>query len=375
MRFFRSTLPVSLVLFSLPATGQQALPPDRALRAGIETVYELRLPAEGTPQLPARANSLAFDRGGRLFILDRASTFVWVFGAGGTLERKINLGEAARSALQMTVAVDGSLVMTDPARRRFVVVDPDRPHSASMHAFGDVIVTGPLIAHPNGGVVTQVRPLPDPSGGEWARDQMPLMWFRLDGRPAVQLHTFRRTPEVRGGAPGFSTIPLFAPLPSGAIAIADPREYRISLIRDGHAQHIVRSVRRRAVGERDRRSAAARAACAPLQMVGPGGRAPADPAMVARAAAQQGTTDQLTALSRLAWSPAGQIWIERTGTDLNQPGLVDVYTDAGSYVGSVANIGVPDAWARDARTAAFVRQDSECRTTITVKRIRLADAQ
>jgi hypothetical protein len=54
---------------------------------------------------------------------------------------------------------------------------------------------------------------------------------------------------------------------------------------------------------------------------------------------------------------------------------VDVYRADGGFVGSLDGAGVPDAWSPDGGTAAYVTRDAACRTTITVRRLRVGPAR
>jgi hypothetical protein len=248
-----------------------------------------------------------------------------------------------------------------------VVVDPARPGGRREHSLGDLLPTGALVSHPAGGVVVQARPLPDVSSGSWSRD-VQFRWFPLDGRGATTIRSVAPAQGARGGAPGVSSMPLVAVLPSGLAVADDPRRYRVELSTGGRTLLLERPSAPRALTAAERAWLEARAGCAPVRLVGAAGRG--DASMMAgfrRRAAD--LPDRVSAISRMAWSPAGELWIERPGPRLDRPGSVDVFRHDGTFLGALQGLGVPDAWAPDGRTAAFVSRGSDCATTVTVRRI------
>lgn len=365
MRLFGSGAALAVLLLVCSADAQTGT---RTVRSTADVLYTLRLSATATERLPANAHAVAFDARGRLFVLDRSDGLVWVFGAGGALERRLALGEAARNALHMTLTGEGRLVFTDPARGALLVVDPALPAEARQHPLGGGVPSGALLPHPREGVVVQMRSLPDVTSGSWSRD-VQFRWYPLNGRPATTVRSVSPSADARSGAPGASSMPLVAVLPSGVAVAADPRRYRVELFTQGRSRVLERSVAPRAITPADRSWLAARSACAPVRLVG--GADPADPAMLAgfRSPASEQHPEQVSAISRMAWSPAGQLWIERPGARLDHAGSVDVYTADGTFLGALQGIGVPDAWAPDGRTAAYVARGPDCRTTVTVRRI------
>lgn len=363
----------ALVLLAARGAAQGGTPP---LRAEGETLYTLRLPASATDRLPGNANAVAFDPRGRLLVLDRASGAVWVFGGRGALERRIDLGESGRNALDMAVLHDGRLVVSDASRRALVVVDPARPTNARAHPLGELVPSGGLIAHPAGGVVVQARQLPNRSSGEWSRD-IHYRWFPLDGRAPSTLQRVAPASGARSGAPGVSAMPLLAVGPEGTAVAADPRSYRVVLSAGGRSRTLERSHAGRPLTQDDREWLDARSACSPARVVGPSGRAAADPSMLAGAgqAAPRARPERASAIARIGWSPAGQLWIERPGPRLDRSGTVDVYRADGGFLGSLDGLGVPDAWSRDGGTAAYVTRSADCRTTVTVRRLQVGSSR
>jgi hypothetical protein len=373
MTFRSRWICAALLLLASSGAAQGRTP--TSLRASGETLYTLRLPAEATDLLPGNANAVAFGPQGRLFMLDRASGAVWIFDQRGTLERRADLGETGRTAVGMAVTRDGRVVVSDPSRRALVVVDPARPAGARTHALGELMPSGALAAHPDGGVVVQARQLPSLSTGEWSRD-LHFRWFPLDGRPPSTLRTVAPAPGARSGAVGVSAMPLLTAVPGGTAVAADPRSYRVVLTTGGRARTLERSLPGRPLTPVDRTWLDARARCSPARMVGPSGAA-ADPSMLAgaRQGASQPLPERVSAVARLGWSPAGQLWIERPGPRLDRPGIVDVYRADGGFVGSLDGAGVPDAWSPDGGTAAYVTRGADCRTTVTVRRLQVGPAR
>lgn len=357
-----------------PVSGQQRpISPDRPIEASVEAMYTLLLPVEASQRLPGHAHAVAFDRQNRLYVLDRASSTVWIFGERGALEQRLHLGDAARSVFQMTVTVDGRMIVSDTRRRAFVTVDANQPHRATVHPFGLFALTGPLMAHPSGGVITRVRPLPDSAGSYWDRKRMLVKWFPLDGRPPGTLLTLTHSL----GAPVLYSAPLVAPLPSEGVAVAMPDAYRINLVQSGRIQKISRPVQPKAIGDSDRRWLKAKSACSGVQTIGPTGHNRGEPAMVPRQSPPdiERFPEKMPVLTRLAWNPVGRLWIARPLESLAKPDIVDVFTAEGMFVGSIQGVGVPDAWGWDGQTAVFVEVGLDCRTTIRVRRIRLSESR
>lgn len=355
----------AMALCAAPAAGQADAP---TLRVTGQTIYTLRLPAAATDRLPAQAHTVAFDGRARLFLLDRTSGAVWIFGPDGSLDRRVEVGGPARNAMHMSVTREGRIVLSDGAQRALVTIDPARPSDAATHPLGDYVPSGALIPHPSGGVVVQARSLPNRATGAWDRD-VHLRWYPLDGRAPRTLRAVAPADGARTGAPGVSSMPLAAVLPDGLAIAADPRVYRVELSSGGRTRTLSRSGTGRAVTEADREWLASRARCTPARVVGPSG--PADPGMLAGAgpAVAQRHPERVSAISRMGWSPLRELWIERPGARLDRPGPVDVYRADGSFRGVLAGIGVPDVWTPDGQVAAYLTRDAGCRVTITVRQV------
>lgn len=234
---------------------------------------------------------------------------------------------------------------------------------------GPVAPTGPLAAHPDGGVVMQARPI---SEGDLAAGRIPpprLLWFPLDGRRPVVLHAFAGTPGSRGVRNPLTPGPLTAPLSGGGAVVALADGYRLQVVREGRAREIARTVRPRAVSDRDRHWAQRQAACEQVFMVGPSGRAQAN---VGGAPPMRDLPDRMPILRALGVAPDGRIWVERTPADLDRAGPVDVFGTDGRLLGSVEGVGVPRAWASDGQTVAYVTRDARCRVTVEVRRVSIS---
>lgn len=350
-----------------PAAGQTpALSPSN-VAARSQTLFRHTLGPQSPPALPASADAVAFDRGNRLHVLDRQNRFIYVFRTDGALDRRLDLRGVADSPLQMTVTRDDRIVVSDIARKVLISIDPRDPRRATEHAIGEVALSGPLAAHPDGGVVTQARPVPE---ADLAAGRIPparVVWFPLGGRAPVVPHTFASTSAGRGPRNPLTPGPLMAPLSGGGAVVALPEAYRLQVVRDGREREIARTASARAVGDRDRHWARQQAACGRVFMVGPSGRTQVN--LGGAAPPMPRLPDRMPVLRALGVAPDGRIWVERTPADPDRAGPVDVLGVDGRLLNSVEGIGVPGAWAPDGQTVAYVTRDAGCRDTVEVRRV------
>lgn len=75
-------------------------------------------------------------------------------------------------------------------------------------------------------------------------------------------------------------------------------------------------------------------------------------------------------IRRMAVDPAGNLWIERSGPSLDQPGAVDVVSPQGRYLGTLGGWELPAAFSPGGRVA-YVRKDALGVQRVSVMRIRL----
>lgn len=371
-RNYRIPLLAATLLFlggAAEAAAQGGTASPGRLTARSQALFTLSIDPNAAPGLPGSADAVAFDRGSRLYVLDRQSGFVYVFRPNGGLDLRIELRPLIGAPLQMTVTRDDRVVVSDAARQVFISIDPRNPGRSTTHPVVDMALTGPLAPHPDGGVVTQVRPL---SESDLARGSIPppqVVWFPLDGRSAVVLHAFPGTPGPRGTRNPLTPPPLAAALPDRGAVVALGDAYRLQVVRGGRAREIVRSISARAVTARDRQWAERQAACEQVFMAGPSGRAGAN---VRTAPPLRDAPARMPVIRGLGVDPEGRIWVERTPSDMERAGPVDVFAADGRLLGSVEGIGSPHAWAPDGQTAAFVTRDARCRLTVQVRRVHVA---
>jgi hypothetical protein len=366
-RFFLVATVLLCASGAAPAAAQTPPGAPRNVPARSQTLFRHTLGPQSPPALPANADAVAFDRGNRLHVLDRQNRFIYVFRTDGALDRRLDLRGVADSPLQMTVTRDDRIVVSDVVRKVLISIDPRDPRRATEHAVGAMALSGPLAPHPDGGVVTQARPV---SEADLATGRIPparVVWFPLDGRAPVVLHTFASTSGGRGPRNPLTPGPLVAPLSGGGAVVALPDGYRLQVLRDGRTREIVRTASARAVGDHDRRWARQQAACEQVFMVGPSGRTQVN--LAGAAPPIPPLPDRMPVLRALGVAPDGRIWVERTPSDPDRAGSVDVLSADGRLLGSVEGIGVPRAWAPDGQTAAYVTRDAGCRDTVEVRRV------
>ena len=244
-----------------------------------------------------------------------------------------------------------------------------------------------LSLHPHGGIVSLAMGNPAARAADAFGEELLLRMPTGAGTPrriaSVSTPRSRTTggDGVRVHTPLiFSPAFQFAVLPAGGVAVVDDATYSIRIL--DSAGGVLRVLRRpiephRVTSrdrdrERERRTARA-AEPGAVRLVG--AQAVSLPPAVHQAMAEPPDdadfASVMPVIRRIAADPAGNLWIERTGASLDEPGGVDVLTAQGRYLGSLAGWELPAAFSPGGRVA-YVREDALGVQRVVVMRVRLA---
>lgn len=224
----------------------------------------------------------------------------------------------------------------------------------------------------------------------------PILFQRLeDGARAVELYA-AAVPQPRvettggrgetmvrvGMPPTFSPTVHWDVLPDGGLAVAHDAEYAVRLTDvEGKVRAVVRRpIRPRAVTERDRRDAREQRR-AQLEegtgvvqvrvengrrSVGAGAPPPAE--MIERTLQEMEFAEVIPVIERLAVDAEGQLWIQRAGPRVGQPGPIDLVAADGSYLGTARAQPVPRAFGPEG-LAAYIETDDLGVERVIVRRL------
>lgn len=185
---------------------------------------------------------------------------------------------------------------------------------------------------------------------------------------------------VVGPPPTFSPATLVGVLPNGNVALSFTSGYTVRIVdMEGQTlRYLQRPLRARLTTDRDREQA--RAARSEQQASGRGritistgggggpSRPPMSEAQLARVMGEMEFMDTIPALKAMRVSPSGKLLVERTGTNVGDPGPVDVITPEGQYLGTFTGIGLPDALSRGG-LAAYIEYDEDRVAHVIVRRL------
>jgi hypothetical protein len=377
-----------LLISAVPAAAQTTvrLPAaDRAVQGRSTPVFVLRAGAEGAPADPADA---AFGADGSLYVLDRGTGRVRVYGLNGQPLRQI--GQPGRgpgrlaSPAALALTADGRVVVSDPGQQGLAVfgVDGTFQRFVSLAADGGLGGHGELEALPGGGVLVALNA---GGGGHGHGGGVALARHSLEANArAVRLVTVPEEVEAveAESAPGRTRMqtrirPLFAPrmswgvLLGGGAAVAGSVEYRVRTFgpTGAPASVLLRPIPSRAPTDADQeagRAAIRSAFGGGTRMETQGGgevRASGMEAMFANT-----PFGNVPAVQRITVDPRGRMWIERAGPVWGRPGPVDVVGADGAYLGTIAE-PLPVAWGPNGLAASLERDAEGRTTTVSVRRL------
>lgn len=377
---------------------------DRTASIELQDVYAIGgLDAPNWAAFGARL-ALAFDPDGRLLVLDSDNHRLLVVGRDGRLAGEVGREGAGPGEFRLPVDVaalpDGSIVVLDRLRRRFIQFDGAGDLITDASAAIGQGMPRAIFPHPERGVVGDAfiyqadgRPSARTAAGIVPVEGRPVQHYLLADDDARLLHSARE--RSRATAPG-GRIPLaaFFPefrmtvLPDGRAAVSDTGAYILTVLRpDGGIDRILRRpAARRAVTDamRDRERQRLLANLAegrpPESVVSFGGNPPSREELEARFKQRIGAMvfpDSLPAVLGLRADAEGRIWIARSGPDPRGPGPIDIVTGDGAYLGTVpAGRGELPVAFGPGGLAAYITLDELDVPTIHVRtlRLRLADS-
>lgn len=338
--------------------------------------------------------AVAFDAAGNLFVLDRRGARVIVIGLDGRLARQIGRqgrgpGEYAIPA-DFAVFPDGAIAILDVGKRVLVTFDaagnpraelrpefPDgRPGSINAAGPGRIaysptmfIVDGRRVLRGSSdepatslplGVISLADATARTIGGAWLAPQRPAR-LRFDR------HLLVPTPH-------------WSPLPDGSIAVADTLTWRVRLLGlDGSIRTLARPLAVRRTNARDREWALEQhrnrlidpstgrslVTSASADGSNPQGTAVQE---IERGIAASTFAEEIQTIQGLGTDWDGRLWVQRAGASLREPGPIDIVTPAGTYVGTLTDLHLPDAFGPGGLVAHVERDDLDV-PVIVVRRL------
>jgi hypothetical protein len=374
---------------------------DRALAGTVAQVYSLGAAEGSDEQMFGAIAGVAFDAADNLYVLDRQSARVMVYGPDGRFRRQIGKkgqGPGELSVpLQMAVAPNGTVVVNDGARQGFSVFGPDGAFVRNVAMEGMLASPAGIVWHPRGGVVSAVRPMLARDGSFTQRTStVPLLFLPAAGGAPVQLfdipQTFTTQQNSTGparntvtrvriqGPPRFAPAALYGVLPNGEVALSFTTGYTVRVLdASGHTvRYLQRPMRPRLATEadrereRDRFRENMRTGRGIIRIStgggGGGGRPAISGAEVEQRVAEMEFADTIAAVRGLRVAPSGRIWVERTAAVFSEDGPLDLITATGEYLGTTTAMKLPDAISRGG-LAAFIERDEDDVEHVVVRRL------
>ncbi|HKP77059.1 MAG TPA: 6-bladed beta-propeller [Longimicrobiaceae bacterium] len=350
---------------------------DVILRREMRTLFTVGRAEGGGADVFGAVGDVGFDAAENLYVLDRLNAHVVVFDSTGRFVRTMGRrgggpGEFG-APQQLAVTRGGDVIVSDAGRRALVVFGRDGAARSVAYPGASFLIGRALLSHPKGGVVGLAMGNPTARNANAFGEEV-LLWLPVSGGTPRSLATVS-TPTSRGTQTGSVTVytpPIFSPafrfavLSGGGVAVVDNAEYAVRIL--DPAGRVLRILQRpiapRAVSSRDRayereRRARQLSEGGGLRVVGPQG-GPVPPSVRATVGEQLRDAEfarVMPVIRRIAVDPAGNLWIERTGSDLARPGSVDLVGPRGTYLGTLPGREVPAAFSPGGRVA-FVREDS-----------------
>lgn len=406
---------LAAALLALDAGGARAQGPivrlpqaDRPLAGTATQVFSIGKAEGAEHEMFGEISGVAFDAQENLYVLDRQSNRVMVYDRTGRFLRQISRkgqgpGELI-SPMQLMIGGDGNVIVSDVGRFGYAVFRPDGTFVRNVTTQGLLPLSRAGMSwHPRGGVVGTFAQLPGQQPGRppQVSTAEPLMFVPFGGGdpsrifavPSMDRVSQSTTPGsggrqevrmMRRPPPAFTPSTLFGVLPGGQVALSFTSGYTVRIV-DLNGQtlrYLQRPVRARLVTDRDREQARQ----ARREMMasgrgrititmgggggGGGGPAPRTPseAEINRLMGEMEFADTVPALQGLLVAPSGKLLVERTATNVGDPGPVDVVTAEGQYLGTFTGVGLPDAISRGG-LAAFIDYDDDGVGRVIVRRL------
>lgn len=355
---------------------------DRAATLTVQTIFSVGV-ADGEPwESFAQVWQVAFDREGRLYVLDTDNQCVHVYSPTGkfvrTIGRRGNGPGEFQSPLGIAITAAGELVVND-ALRGLQVFSLDgsfkRTHSLKDRS-GEVVSY--IHAHGTDGVFGEIAPVLRAGmqfqGGPPQTPPRTIGYLPSSGevRPLYVAPPPQTQRTEMGSDRAFvAQMPIaFAPrltwvvLPDRkGIAAANGLDYRITLVDDQGTQTrvIERAIAPRKVTQADRDAYLNASENEGFVVVtGPNAR-PGAAERIREARRERlrnmRFAESMPVIQKLAADPTGRIWVQRSGTRSADDGPVDLISPEGNYLGTLNGQKLPSAFGPDGRVAYIERDD------------------
>lgn len=385
---------------------------DRPLTLEIEEVYSVGSMTGEEWETFARITGVGFDADGDLYLLDADNFRVVKVGPdGGFITEMGGEGEGPGEfgmpfALSVTRA--GEVRVFDFGYGGFTFFGPDGTFvtSVPMAESSMIFPSGTLLSHPNGGILSAeggtISLRRNPDGRMEFPSTRPVSLFSFGDEVEIESVYEGWNPATAEGSPSLQTtgagdIRIQAPpmrafdpdlllgiLPDGRIAVVDSTTYEIKLLRlGGGVQQILRRpFSPREVTRRDREAEKKRRMDEMASSGGPRIMMRTDDGATSRIASGQARAMMESRLESMEFARempvlvgmgvdwAGQIWVERNGDRVGEEGPIDLLSEEGAYLGTIApgEVRIPDAFGPGG-LAAFIETDELDVPRVVVKRL------
>ena len=346
---------------------------DRALAVQYERLFSIGAADGRDWEILNGVTRVAFDKDGRLYVLDTGNARVLLFDASGRFIRQIGRRGSGpgefQAAAGLTVLADGTLVVGDAAAG-LVLFDARGEYLRSVQ-LGEIRVLYPSIqADGSGGVVMHETATSrvTPRITELYRHTL-----RAGTSAAVRLElprgdtTIGQTGQTASGfsrvLPAvFSPTVRFAVWGPGRIAVATDDKYEIRVDGNGGVTRLSRAIAPRAVTERDReavreaRRARAARSTSTAAVQGFAVRNPTGAELEAELRALR-FAETVPVIAGIGADAAGRLWIARVGPVAPGDGPIDIVAPVGRYRGTLPATSLPAAFGPNDRIARIVVDD------------------
>lgn len=369
---------------------------DRPLAGTPQQVFAIGRAEGADHEMFGAVTGVAFDAAENLYVLDRQSKRVMVYDRTGRFLRQIGKpGQGPGELmvpLQLAVAGDGTVIVSDLGRRGHSLFRPDGTFIRNVVLEDWMPGLGAAFAwHPRGGIVSTFRQPFGAGTGTRTENTLPLLFVPASGGAPTRLFDIPQQTQVdqqgnanerqviMRGPPMFSPPVLFDVLPGGQMALSFTSGYTIRVLDPNGqtARYLQRPVRPRLTTEADRERAREQrremiTSGQGMVRVSVGGGGSAPPPLsrqeLERRLGEMEFADTIPALRGLRTAPSGKLWIERTGPVIGEPGPIDLVTPEGQYLGTITGTRLPNAISRGG-LAAYVEDDDDGVQRVVVRRL------
>jgi hypothetical protein len=377
---------------------------DRPLAGAPAPVFSIGRAEGAAHETFGMVAGVAFDAQDNLYVLDRQANRVMVYDRTGRFIRQIgSQGQGPgefMAPLQLAVAGDGTVIVSDIGRRGYALFRPDGTFLRNVIMEGWMpALSGGIAWHPRGGVVATYRESLERTQGSGTRMEnvLPLLYQPLAGGAPTRLYNVPQAIRVDQQSdgqgrfnvrvslpPAFSPPVLFGVIPNGQMALSFTTGYTVRIL-DATGQtvrYLQRPMRPRLTTDADRERArdarremmASGRGAIRVQIGGGGGgggqpgREGRSPQQIERELANMEFADTIPALQGLRVAPSGKLWVGRTGPVVGEPGPIDLVTPEGQYLGTITGTPLPDAISRTG-LAAYIERDENDVERVVVRRL------